>query len=110
MITAARLARDPDDPWDRYKLADRMGVSYATISRWETNKARPGRESANKLTKVLGIPAEELWEAIGADLVVSPEGRVAAEVIEYFSRFDPEAQKAIVRHLQLAGEMVAASR
>lgn len=43
-----------------YELADRMGVSVATVSRWETGEAVPITTRLGALADVLHCTADEL--------------------------------------------------
>jgi transcriptional regulator with XRE-family HTH domain len=51
-------------------LAEKVGVAYQTIQTWENGTAQPRLRHIPRLAEVLGVPAEELLEAL--------EGKVAA--------------------------------
>ncbi len=52
------------------ELADRLKVNRATISKYETGEILPSLKQLERLTEVLGIPAEELLT--GGDLMKFP--------------------------------------
>jgi transcriptional regulator with XRE-family HTH domain len=41
-------------------LAEKMGVSPAAVSRWESGKRRPDKKFVPTLAKMTGVPALEL--------------------------------------------------
>ena len=55
------------------KLAERMGVSRQTISRWETGEARPDLEKFEQLCGVFSVSADALL--FGAQSPAQPDGR-----------------------------------
>lgn len=55
------------------KLAERMGVSRQTISRWETREARPDLEKFEQLCGVFSVSADALL--FGAQSQAQPDGR-----------------------------------
>ena len=55
------------------KLAERMGVSRQTISRWETGEARPDLEKFEQLCGVFSVSADTLL--FGAQSPAQPDGR-----------------------------------
>ena len=46
------------------ELAERVGVSYQTIQTWESGTAQPRLRHIPRLAEALGVPAEELLEAL----------------------------------------------
>lgn len=54
------------------KLAERMGVSRQTISRWETGEARPDLEKFEQLCGVFSVSADALL--FGTQSPVQPDG------------------------------------
>jgi len=42
------------------ELAQRVGVSVATLQDWEVDRAEPGSGALSKLAAALGVPLEEL--------------------------------------------------
>ena len=54
------------------KLAERMGVSRQTISRWETGEARPDLEKFEQLCGVFSVSADTLL--FGAQSPAQPAG------------------------------------
>lgn len=58
-ITAARKQMKPH-PWTQEKLAERLDVSVAAVSAWETGKREPDREHLLQLANVLGLSLDEL--------------------------------------------------
>ena len=55
------------------KLAERMGVSRQTISRWETGEARPDLEKFEQLCGAFSVSADALL--FGAQSQAQPDGR-----------------------------------
>lgn len=43
------------------QLADRLGTSDVTVSRWETKKRRPNDDAREAISEALGIEPEDLW-------------------------------------------------
>lgn len=43
------------------QLADRLGTSDVTISRWETKKRRPNDDAREALAEAMGIEPEDLF-------------------------------------------------
>lgn len=54
-----------------YELADRMGVSVASVSRWETGKELPASARLVALADVLGCTIDELFGRQTAENKVS---------------------------------------
>jgi transcriptional regulator with XRE-family HTH domain len=44
----------------RKEIAEKIGVSASTYSRWETGSRKPNREMAQKLSRLFGVPAHDL--------------------------------------------------
>jgi len=40
--------------WTQQQLADRLGVTKATVSNWETGQDRPGADKAMRLVEIFG--------------------------------------------------------
>jgi transcriptional regulator with XRE-family HTH domain len=59
--------------WTQQDLADRLGISRASISQWESNLYRPGREAIRALVKVLGKSQDWLLEGVGPEYERLPE-------------------------------------
>ena len=102
MIVAGREARR----WDRKELARRLGVKYSSVQRWESNTNPPKRGNAVALQRLLGLPGDEWWSALGATIVPSPEGKVIPGVIEFFSRYDAQGQRQILSFLEQLGTAI----
>lgn len=49
-------------PYNREEIKKEMGVSTNTISSWCTGKSRPPLEEAFKLSRLLGVTVEDLYE------------------------------------------------
>ncbi|UPO88357.1 helix-turn-helix domain-containing protein [Niallia sp. Man26] len=47
---------------NREEIKDYMGVSTNTISAWCSGKSRPSLEDAFKLSRLLGVTVEDLYE------------------------------------------------
>lgn len=57
-LTAFRKRQDP--PLTLEGLADLLGVSKATVSRWESGGRNPDPAIVPKISKATGIPASKL--------------------------------------------------
>ena len=44
-------------------LAEQVGVSFATIARWETGTRRPGLMNLHRLSQALGVSMSDLLKA-----------------------------------------------
>ena len=51
--------------WSQEELAEKLGVSRQAVSKWETGAADPSTSNLLALSKIFGIPAEELLREIG---------------------------------------------
>ena len=82
--THALVGRIEDGGVKQAWLAERVGVSRKTVSRWVTGKVkRIGRESAEALAEVLGCAVEALTVADEVDvLATKAEQRAAARLIQ----------------------------
>ena len=72
--------------WSQSQLADRLGISYAQIGRYETKEAQPKAEVLKKIADALNSKVEFLVNADTPD-----KGKAAlqdAEVIHYFKEID----------------------
>ncbi len=88
-VFAANLRRLVDDsPMSRRQLADRAGVSYATLNRWLEHGVRaPDRRTKKPLQKIcrmLHVGMDDLWSASG------PAGQEAfpEKVRELYQRWE----------------------
>ena len=59
------------------ELAQRVGVSVATLQDWEVDAGEPGSGALGKLAKALGVPQEELAAEL-AESQQAREGRVVS--------------------------------
>jgi transcriptional regulator with XRE-family HTH domain len=57
-LRAYRERQDP--PLNRRQLADLLGVSTASVSRWEAGERKPDEEVLLRIVKKTGIPASVL--------------------------------------------------
>ena len=59
------------------ELADRIGVSRQTLSKWETGESIPDLEKGRKLADLFGVSLDELmnYEPPGPGLPVPPKGK-----------------------------------
>jgi transcriptional regulator with XRE-family HTH domain len=64
-LTALRKIR-ADNGWTQESLAKRLGVSFATVSRWERGEKFPREKQRQKLAKLTGIPFHELLASSAA--------------------------------------------
>lgn len=46
------------------QMGERVGVTAATISRWENAKREPRSEERRRLAEVIGVPVAELLEPV----------------------------------------------
>lgn len=57
-LRAYRERQDP--PLTQEQLAGQLGVSKASVSRWETGERKPEQELVPVISRKTGIPPEEL--------------------------------------------------
>lgn len=43
------------------ELAEMLGVSTSTVSRWESGKSEPDYKTIMKIREILEVPEEERW-------------------------------------------------
>ena len=55
----------------RTALAERLGMSYETLRKWQANKSGPSRRRAEEIASLLGVPAETLTH--GVTYIGAPE-------------------------------------
>lgn len=62
-LTRERDARG----WSRQDLADKSGIPYPTIARWEkpNNRAKPDHENVQALARAFEMPAQRVLALIG---------------------------------------------
>lgn len=48
--------------YERYEIREIMGVSETTLSNWCTGKSIPSLEKTFKLSRLLGVTVEDLYE------------------------------------------------
>jgi transcriptional regulator with XRE-family HTH domain len=51
------------DPMTQAQLADRLGVSQVSVSRWETGRSRPETDMLPALIKALKLDGDKVWAA-----------------------------------------------
>jgi len=81
-------------------LAIKLGVRHSTVNRWLNGSARPRPKYLRALTRVLDIPPEEVYEALG-DL---QKKRGAQD-----PRLDEDSREALHLLQELSGEGRAAA-
>lgn len=59
MVTELRKARGMTQP----ELAQKMSVTYNTVSKWERDLSYPNTDSLPKLAEILGVSVDELMQA-----------------------------------------------
>lgn len=69
-ILKLREAKTPN--WSQGALAEKVGVSQATISRIEKNEVqkRPDRGLAVRIAKALGVPLADVWVDVEGEMIV----------------------------------------
>lgn len=58
-----------------YSLADRLGVSYSSVSYWETGEKFPRHEKIMKLEEIFGVHYSELFTDMTPEEVQEFEAR-----------------------------------
>ena len=87
-ITTYRQARG----WSEYQLAERSGLPQSTISSWYRKRMVPTVPSLEKICAAFGITLSQLFAEGGEPVSLTTCQR---ELLERWSRLDPEQQKAI---------------
>ncbi|GEP93728.1 Transcriptional regulator, contains XRE-family HTH domain [Chitinophaga terrae (ex Kim and Jung 2007)] len=79
--------------WSQSDLADKVGISYAQIGRYETKGAQPPAEVIKKIAEALDTSVDYLIYGSAADK--ASEALHDAEVIRYFKEIEalPHADK-----------------
>jgi transcriptional regulator with XRE-family HTH domain len=80
-------------------VAQRLGMSLSGYQRKETAKRGMNLAFAERLGRVLGVPAAAVLEAAGAPAEVSPE---EAEVLRLWAKLSTGNRDALLRMLRLA--------
>jgi transcriptional regulator with XRE-family HTH domain len=99
MIRDARRAMRPR--MRQQDLADRLGVTMATISRWENDRNPPPRGQLQDLINVLSLQRDEFVKATGVPTVSTPEGKVRDGLIRLLVHAGDDYQRALEELLQL---------
>jgi transcriptional regulator with XRE-family HTH domain len=81
------------------EVAQRLGMSVSGYQRKETGKRGMNLAFAERLARVLGVPASAVLEAAGAADDMTPE---QAEVLRLWSKLTAANRAALMRMLQLA--------
>ena len=80
------------------ELAERVGVHFRHVSRWETERQRPNSKTLKKVASVLGVTPDDLLidePTLPASLVQNPE---LSERFEQLLRLEPQ-DRAMVLHM-----------
>ena len=94
-----RLRRAAD--MTQEQLADKLGVAYQSVSRWENGTTYPDMELLPALSGIFGVTVDEL---IGMEESKKKE-QISARYVEYFELCegedsDPEAVVSLIRELR----------
>lgn len=95
-LTRERDARG----WSRQDLADKSGIPYPTIARWEQPKgrARPDHDGVQALARVFDIPAQRVLALIGYPVRESADNGERAKRWEEMRKLlesDPRAERIL---------------
>jgi len=91
-----RRARD-EQGWTQAELAEKLGTTFETVSRWERGKKAPGAYFRRKLCDVLGKTAEEL----GLLPDSSPPPTIGPSHCVFFSSAYADAERKFVADLKM---------
>lgn len=83
----------------QYKLAEKMGVSQATVGMWESGKREPNFTTLCKLADFFGVSVDSL---LGRAVSVVRPAALPSEDVDLLSKFhaiDPMAQARILNSL-----------
>lgn len=86
-ISTLRKAKD----WSQSQLADKVGISYAQIGRYETKGAQPQAEVLKKIADALDSTVDFLVNGDNSDKAKA--SLQDAEVIRYFKEVDALPQE-----------------
>lgn len=81
------------------ELAERMGVSQASVSRWISNQRHPEHDSLERLAVILDVPVDVVLERAGRRRF--PDERIAA-LLEEQASIEVEARKLQDRIVAIA--------
>lgn len=80
-------------------LANKLGVSQATVGMWESGKREPNFAMLCKLADYFGISTDSLLGRSVSSETSKSLPQPSAELMEKFSRLDPMAQARIMNAL-----------
>lgn len=86
--------------WTRQDLADKSGIPYPTIARWENPRSRviPDHEGVKALSRAFGMPASRVLAFIGYPVRESVNGddrELRWETIKQQIETDPRAERLL---------------
>lgn len=64
-------------------LAQELGVSECTVSRWASNKVQPNLSSLNAIAKLLGVEMKDLLRVV---LIIPIRNKATIKIFEYFNQ------------------------
>ncbi|MBZ0253529.1 MAG: helix-turn-helix domain-containing protein [Candidatus Methylomirabilis sp.] len=91
-IAALRKQRE----WTQEDLAEKVGVSKVQVSRWETGRMRPSRNTLKQIAAVLGVHYDDLRSS-GPPLALDGADSGLSEKLRQVQELDPEDQAMILR-------------
>lgn len=89
--------------WTQAELAERLGTSTGTISRWENSSStKPGIDQINALCTLLGIPIEPFVRDLGLNLSPPIAGRLPRELLLAMLEVPPQELAGLTQLLMRA--------
>lgn len=82
--------------WTQGDLAERLGVSVSTLSRWESEIRLPDLQQVNALVVALGLSAEDMIQSMGLSLLPPMAARLPRELVLELLQRGPEELDALL--------------
>lgn len=79
------------------ELADKVGVSRATISSWEVDRTEPSMEDVKKMASVLDCTLNDIIGNSKEDLIKDRNIQIILSLVQ---KLDSEKQADVIRYLQ----------
>ena len=95
--------------WSQSKLADEIGVSFATVNRWENEKSTPNRLAQEKMLAICEENHITLAEIIH-DAIIGDAAEISATNQAFRGKSNQPAVTAVTSELDFIWELIRSSR
>lgn len=85
--------------YTQVEMAERLGVSAATVSNWENEKFTPPISAINQLTALLPVSAEVLLRRLGVTLSAPSAAKLPAQLVSKLLAMPPAQLAALTEFL-----------